>query len=274
MSRILSVWVDNKPGVLARIAGLIARRGFNIESLAVSITEEDVRSRVTMVVDADERIVEQVTKQLHKLINVYKVTDLTDKDHIERELVLFKVNAEPEKRGEIIELAGLFGARVDGGAPDSLIIELTDTAERIEAFEALLGPYGIREMIRTGKVALAICPTVTLSGCCAVASFTNAVAKRSLASYLSCTMTSLAYPLVASSSFFAGARKLLLHACRRSLRARYVCQPVGKILTRQKLTLVLPVPLALWGWEQAPVSQRPERDLPSVHHIRGRCRPD
>ena len=137
MSRILSVWVDNKPGVLARIAGLIARRGFNIESLAVSITEEDVRSRVTMVVDADERIVEQVTKQLHKLINVYKVTDLTD------------------KRGEIIELAGLFGARVDGGAPDSLIIELTDTAERIEAFEALLGPYGIREMIRTGKVALA-----------------------------------------------------------------------------------------------------------------------
>ena len=149
MSRILSVWVDNKPGVLARIAGLIARRGFNIESLAVSITEEDVRSRVTMVVDADERIVEQVTKQLHKLINVYKVTDL------ERELVLFKVNAEPEKRGEIIELAGLFGARVDGGAPDSLIIELTDTAERIEAFEALLGPYGIREMIRTGKVALA-----------------------------------------------------------------------------------------------------------------------
>ena len=114
-----------------------------------------MRSRVTMVVDADERIVEQVTKQLHKLINVYKVTDLTDKDHIERELVLFKVNAEPEKRGEIIELAGLFGARVDGGAPDSLIIELTDTAERIEAFEALLGPYGIREMIRTGKVALA-----------------------------------------------------------------------------------------------------------------------
>ena len=152
MSRILSVWVDNKPGVLARIAGLIARRGFNIESLAVSITEEDVRSRVTMVVDADERIVEQVTKQLHKLINVY---DLTDKDHIERELVLFKVSATPEKRGEIIELAGLFGARVDGGATDSLVIELTDTAERIEAFEALLGPYGIREMIRTGKIALA-----------------------------------------------------------------------------------------------------------------------
>lgn len=126
--------------MLARIAGLIARRGFNIESLAVSITEEDVRSRVTMVVDADEHIVEQVTKQLHKLINVYKVTDLTDKDHIERELVLFKVNAAPEKRGEIIELAGLFGARVDGGAADSLIIELTDTAERARSVRGASRP--------------------------------------------------------------------------------------------------------------------------------------
>lgn len=93
MSRILSVWVDQQAGRARRIAGLIARRGINIESLAVSITEEDVRSRVTMVVDADEHIVEQVTKQLHKLINVYKVTDLTDKDHIERELVLFKVSS-------------------------------------------------------------------------------------------------------------------------------------------------------------------------------------
>lgn len=155
MSRILSVWVDNKPGVLARIAGLISRRGFNIESLAVSTTEEDVRSRVTMVVDADEDIVEQVTKQLHKLINVYKIADLTDKDHVERELVLFKVNAFPEKRGEIIELASHFGARIDGGASDTLIIELTDTAERIEAMEALLGAYGIKEMIRSGKIALA-----------------------------------------------------------------------------------------------------------------------
>ncbi|MEI3376998.1 MAG: acetolactate synthase small subunit [Coriobacteriales bacterium] len=155
MSRVLSVWVDNKPGVLARIAGLVSRRGFNIESLAVSNTEEDVRSRVTMVVDADEHIVEQVTKQLHKLINVYKVTDLTDMDHIERELVLFKVDAPPEKRGEIIELAKNFGAKIDGGASDSLIIELTETAGRLEAFETLLSPYGIREMIRTGKIALA-----------------------------------------------------------------------------------------------------------------------
>ena len=155
MRHVLSVLVENKSGVLSRVAGLISRRGFNIESLSVGPTEDPTMSRITIIMDADEIAYEQITKQLHKLINVYKVTDLTDKDHIERELVLFKVNAEPEKRGEIIELAGLFGARVDGGAPDSLIIELTDTAERIEAFEALLGPYGIREMIRTGKVALA-----------------------------------------------------------------------------------------------------------------------
>lgn len=154
MSRILSVWVDNKPGVLARIAGLISRRGFNIESLAVSTTDDDVRSRVTMVVDADEDIVEQVTKQLHKLINVQKISDLTDKDHIERELVLFKVNATPEKRGEIIELAAHFGARIDGGASDTIIIELADTAENIEAMEELLGAYGIREMVRSGKIAI------------------------------------------------------------------------------------------------------------------------
>ena len=155
MRHVLSVLVENKSGVLSRVAGLISRRGFNIESLSVGPTEDPTMSRITIIMEADEIAYEQITKQLHKLINVYKVTDLTDKDHIERELVLFKVSAEPEKRGEIIELAGLFGARVDGGAADSLIIELTDTAERIEAFEALLGPYGIREMIRTGKVALA-----------------------------------------------------------------------------------------------------------------------
>ena len=100
MSRTISVLVDNQPGVLTRVCGLIARRGFNIESLAVSHTEDSTRSRVTMVVDADEMIVEQVTKQLHKLINVYKVNDLTEVDHIDRELVLFKVNCDPARRGE------------------------------------------------------------------------------------------------------------------------------------------------------------------------------
>lgn len=154
MSRILSVWVDDKPGVLARIAGLVARRGFNIESLAVSSTEDTNRSRVTMVVDADEVIVEQVTKQLNKLINVFKVTDLTDVDHIERELVLFKVNASPEERGEIIELTSIFRANIVDVAAATLTIEATGTPDKLDAMEDLLAAYGIREIIRSGKIAV------------------------------------------------------------------------------------------------------------------------
>lgn len=155
MSRILSVWVENKPGVLARIAGLVARRGFNIESLAVSNTEDTTRSRVTMVVDADETIVEQVTKQLHKLINVYKVSDLTDLDHIDRELVLFKVSASPDERGEIIELASIFRANIVDVAAATLTIEMTGTTDKLIAMEDLLEPYGIKEIIRSGKIAIA-----------------------------------------------------------------------------------------------------------------------
>ena len=154
MSRILSIWVDNKPGALARIAGLVSRRGFNIESLAVSDTEDTTRSHVTMVVDADEVIVEQVTKQLNKLINVYKVTDLTDADHIDRELVLFKVNAEPSQRGEIIELASIFRARIVDVAANTLTVEATGTTDKLEAMENLLSAYGIKEIIRSGKIAI------------------------------------------------------------------------------------------------------------------------
>lgn len=154
MSRILSIWVDNKPGVLARIAGLVSRRGFNIESLAVSDTEDTTRSHVTMVVDADEIIVEQVTKQLNKLINVYKVSDLTDADHIDRELVLFKVSAEPAQRGEIIELASIFRARIVDVAANTLTVEATGTTDKLEAMENLLGAYGIKEIIRSGKIAI------------------------------------------------------------------------------------------------------------------------
>ncbi len=154
MSRILSVWVEDKPGALSRVSGLISRRGFNIESLAVSTSEDTGRSRVTMVVDADETIVEQVTKQLHKLINVYKVTDLTDVDHIDRELVLFKVNAEPEQRGEIVELASIFRARIVDVATKTLTIEATGTSDKIEAMENLLRAYGIKEIVRSGKIAI------------------------------------------------------------------------------------------------------------------------
>lgn len=154
MSRTLSILVDNQPGVLTRVSGLVARRGFNIESLAVSHTEDSTRSRVTMVVDADEDIVEQVTKQLHKLINVYKVNDLTEVDHIDRELVLYKVNAEPSRRGEIMELVSVFRARIVDVAPTSLTIEATGTEDKLKAMEDLLRGYGIKQIIRSGKIAI------------------------------------------------------------------------------------------------------------------------
>lgn len=154
MSRTLSILVDNQPGVLTRVSGLVARRGFNIESLAVSHTEDSTRSRVTMVVDADEDIVEQVTKQLHKLVNVYKVNDLTEVDHIDRELVLYKVNAEAARRGEIMELVNVFRARIVDVAPTSLTIEATGTEDKLKAMEDLLRAYGIKQIIRSGKISI------------------------------------------------------------------------------------------------------------------------
>ena len=154
MSRTLSILVDNQPGVLTRICGLVARRGFNIESLAVSHTEDSTRSRVTMVVDADEMVVHQVTKQLHKLINVYKVTDLSEDEHIDRELVLFKVKATPEKRGEIIELASIFRAKIVDVSHASLTVEMTGTDDKLNAMEDLLRAYGIKEIVRSGKIAI------------------------------------------------------------------------------------------------------------------------
>lgn len=154
MSRTLSILVDNQPGVLARVTGLVSRRGYNIESLAVSHTEDNTRSRVTMVVDADETVVEQVTKQLHKLINVYKVKDLTEVNHIDRELVMFKVNAEPSKRSEIVEVASIFRARVVDVAPTSLTIEATGTEDKLQALEDLLRGYGIKQITRSGKIAI------------------------------------------------------------------------------------------------------------------------
>ena len=154
MSRTLSILVDNAPGVLTRVAGLVARRGFNIDSLAVGHTEDPTRSRITLVVDAAPSDVEQVTKQLHKLINVYKINDLTEESHIDRELVLFKVNADPSRRHEIIEIADVFRAKVVDVAPSSLTIEATGTDEKLNAMEDLFRGYGIKEIVRTGKIAL------------------------------------------------------------------------------------------------------------------------
>ena len=154
MSRTLSILVDNQPGVLTRVCGLIARRGFNIESLAVSHTEESSRSCVTIVVDADGEVVEQVTKQLNKLINVYKVTDLTAAKHIDRELVLFKVEVPPEKRGEIVELASIFRAKIVDVSHESMTVEMTGTDEKLNAMEDLLKAYGLKGDVRSGKIAI------------------------------------------------------------------------------------------------------------------------
>lgn len=154
MSRTLSILVDNQPGVLTRVAGLVARRGFNIESLAVGHTEDPTKSRITLVVSADGAAIEQVTKQLHKLINVYKINDLTDIDSVDRELVLFKVKAEPDHRSEIIEVAQLFRARIVDVGPNSLTVEATGTDDKLQAMEDLLRNYGIIAIARTGKIAL------------------------------------------------------------------------------------------------------------------------
>ena len=144
MRHILSVLVENKPGVLSRVTGLISRRGFNIESLSVGPTEDPTMSRVTAIVKADDVSYEQITKQLHKLISVHKITDLTNDAAIERELVLFKVNAAPERRNEIIEIANVF----------SLTIEATGDENKLKGMEDLFRAYGIKEITRTGKIAM------------------------------------------------------------------------------------------------------------------------
>lgn len=154
MNYLLSVLVENKPGVLSRVTGLISRRGFNIESLTVAPTEDESLSRMTIIVEADEVGYEQITKQLHKLVSVYKISDLTDEDAIERELVLFKVLAPPDRRHEIIEIANIFRANVVDVGKNSLTVEATGTQSKLDALEDLFRGYGIRQLTRTGKIAM------------------------------------------------------------------------------------------------------------------------
>ncbi|MEW6189377.1 MAG: acetolactate synthase small subunit [Actinomycetota bacterium] len=154
MRHTISVLVENKPGVLARVSSLFRRRGFNIHSLAVGPTEDIEVSRMTIVVDVEERPLEQVTKQLHKLVNVIKISDLDPKESVERELVLIKVNATAEVRPEIIEIVDIFRAKIVDVSQTTLTIEVTGTEDKVKAMEDLLRPYGIRELVRTGKVAL------------------------------------------------------------------------------------------------------------------------
>ncbi len=150
----LSVLVENKPGVLARIAGLFSRRGFNIESLAVGPTENPEVSRMTIVINVDRLPLEQVTKQLNKLINVLKIVEL-DPDHaVQRELVLVKVKATEHMRSSVLEIVTLFRAKVVDVAGDTLTIEATGSRDKLEALLRVLEPYGIKELVQSGMVAV------------------------------------------------------------------------------------------------------------------------
>ena len=151
----LSVLVENRPGVLARISGLFSRRGFNIDSLAVGPTEDETISRMTIVVNCASNPLEQVVKQLNKLVNVLKIVELEPDRSVERELVLVKVRADAAGRQQVVELAELFRARVIDVAPESLTLEATGNPGKIEAMLEMLAPYGIRELVRTGRVGLA-----------------------------------------------------------------------------------------------------------------------
>jgi acetolactate synthase-1/3 small subunit len=150
----LSVLVENKPGVLARVSGLFSRRGFNIESLAVGTTESPHISRMTIVVDAENSPLEQVTKQLNKLIHVLKIVELTADDAVERELQLIKVAATSATRSEIIEISDVFRAKIVDVDAESVTIEATGSADKLAALIRLLEPYGIRELVRSGMIAL------------------------------------------------------------------------------------------------------------------------
>jgi len=153
-AHVISVLVENKVGVLARVAGLFTGRGFNIESLAVAETEDPTLSRMTIVTSGDARIIEQVTKQLNKLIDVIKVVDLSRETFVERELVLVKVRAEPEQRAEILRVTDIFRGNIIDVGQKSYIIEVTGDGDKIRAFIDLLKPIGILEIVRTGPVAL------------------------------------------------------------------------------------------------------------------------
>ncbi len=154
MKHTLAVLVENRYGVLSRVAGLFARRGYNIDSLAVGVTEDPTISRMTIVVRGDDLVLEQVTKQLNKLIDVIRVTDLGTEDTVESELVLIKVNADVKNRSEIMQIADIFRAKIIDVASKSMVIEVTGDENKIKAIEQLLKPFGIKEMVRTGKIAL------------------------------------------------------------------------------------------------------------------------
>ena len=154
MRHTISILVENEFGVLARVAGLFSGRGFNIESLCVAETLDPTVSRITLVARGDDRVLEQITKQLNKLINVIQVTDFLDRPHVEREMALIKVSADEKTRGEVMSIVDIFRGKVIDVGPHSYIIEVTGSEDKIHAFVELLQPLGIREVVRTGKVAM------------------------------------------------------------------------------------------------------------------------
>ena len=158
MKHKLAVLVENNPGVLAKVANLFSRRGYNIDSLVVSDTEDKSISRMTIVVDGDEKTVEQVTKQLHKLVDVIKVNDLTNDDIVSRQLLLVRVAADRDTRGEIIQLMDIFRARIIDIGRRSIIIEATGDENKIEAVIKSLQPFGIQEIVKTGVSAMVRSP--------------------------------------------------------------------------------------------------------------------
>ena len=155
MRHTISILVDNEPGVLARIAGLFSARGFNIESLCVGETLDPTTSRITLVTSGDDWIIDQIIKRFNNMINVIKVQDLTELTHVEREMLLVRMEATTETRAEILRTADIFRARVVDVGPKSYTLELTGDKDKITAFLELLRPMGIKEIARTGSVALA-----------------------------------------------------------------------------------------------------------------------
>lgn len=154
MKHTLAVLVENKSGVLSRVAALFSRRGYNIDSLAVGVTEDPDISRITIVVHGDDLVLEQVTKQLNKLVDVIKVSDFGGDETVERELALIKVTADTDNRAEIIQIADIFRAKVIDVAPKSMTVEVTGDEGKVDAIAKLLRQYGIKEMVRTGKIAM------------------------------------------------------------------------------------------------------------------------
>ncbi len=152
---VLSILVENKPGVLTRIAGLFARRGFNIDTLTVGPTDDEHISRVTLTVDGALHPIDQVTKQLHKLINVLKIRDLEPDDTVARELALFKVAADGAARAEVLQICEIFRGKVVDVGKRSIIIEVTGTTDKVAAFERMVRSFGLIEMMRTGEIAIA-----------------------------------------------------------------------------------------------------------------------